>query len=67
MKTFGERSTEWAILLLIVITLVALYTPIVIVVLGAFYLDNNANFDFSHATLGYFEKLSANQLLLDSV
>ena len=40
MKTTGEKVTNLLIAALFGVVLLALYAPVVIVVLGAFYLDN---------------------------
>jgi putative spermidine/putrescine transport system permease protein len=67
LKTAGEKSAEGVIALLMTIALIGLYAPVAIVVLGAFYLDANADLDFSQPTLRYFLMLGENQILIDSL
>ena len=67
MKTTGEKVTNWAICTLFAIVLIALYAPVIIVILGAFYLDRSGNFDFSTVTLTSFEKLWQSRQILDSI
>jgi putative spermidine/putrescine transport system permease protein len=63
----GERTAIALILLLFVLTLIALYAPILIVVLGAFFLDRNGNFNFSAPTLAHFTTLSQNASVMDAL
>ena len=67
MKTIGERTVGMLVKLLLVLVLIALYAPIAIVVLGAFYLDGHGNFNFSTPTLGYFGSLAANVQIMDAL
>ena len=67
MRTTGEKTADVLIGLLFGAVLIALYAPVVIVVLGAFYLDKSGNFDFTAPSLGSFQKLSENVQILDSV
>ena len=67
MKTLGERTTNIMISVLFGIVLIALYAPVIIVILGAFYLDPAGNFDFSAPTLTSFQKLSESRQILDSI
>ncbi len=67
MKSRGETITTWTIGILLALTLIALYAPVIIVVLGAFFLDSHANFNFAEPTLGYFVSLSANTQLMASI
>lgn len=67
MTTSGEKTMTVLVMALLALTLIALYAPILIVVLGAFYLDSNGNFDFSHATLKYFAALPDNASIMDAL
>lgn len=67
MKTRGERLVETAIAGLLAATLIALYAPVVVVVLGAFYLDGLGNFDFTGPTLTHFDALFADRQILDAL
>jgi putative spermidine/putrescine transport system permease protein len=67
MRSRGEIITHWLVGSLLVLTLIALYAPVIIVVLGAFYLDANGNFDFAQPTLHYFSDLWANNQIMDSI
>lgn len=67
MKTIGERTVGGLVKLLMAIVLIALYAPIAIVVLGAFYLDGHGNFNFAAPTLGYFVSLAANVQIMDAL
>ena len=67
VKTAGERAAGWLIKLLLIVVLIALYAPIAIVVLGAFYLDGNGNFNFATPALGYFFSLAANVQIMDAL
>jgi putative spermidine/putrescine transport system permease protein len=67
MKTRSQISVEILIAALLIAVLIALYTPIIIVVLGAFYLDKLGNFDFSAATLNHFSALAADRQMMESL
>ncbi len=67
MKTTGEKVTNLLIAALFGVVLLALYAPVVIVVLGAFYLDKSGNFDFKAPTVSSFSNLFANRQILDAV
>ena len=67
MKSRGEIITTYVIGVLLALTLIALYAPVIIVVLGAFYLDGHGNFNFAEPTTKYFISLSANTQLMTSI
>ena len=67
VKTAGERAAGWLIKLLLIVVLIALYAPMAIVVLGAFYLDGNGNFNFATPALGYFFSLATNVQIMDAL
>jgi putative spermidine/putrescine transport system permease protein len=67
LKSRGEIIVNWLIGAVLALTLIALYAPVLIVVLGAFFLDGQGNFNFTQPTTAYFTKLAANVQLMDSV
>ena len=67
MRSRGEVLVTWLIGAVLALALIALYAPVAIVVLGAFFLDGQGNFDFALPTLGYFSSLAANVQIMDSI
>ncbi len=65
--TSGERAATGLVLLLLIVVLIALYAPILIVVLGAFYLDANGNLDFAAPTMQHFASLTRNASIMDAI
>jgi putative spermidine/putrescine transport system permease protein len=67
MKTGGERLAMRAAGLLLGVVLVILYAPVAIVVLGAFFLDDAGNFDFTAPTLSRFTTFLDNPQVVDAL
>ncbi|MCB1486470.1 MAG: ABC transporter permease [Bauldia sp.] len=62
-----ERLVLFVLSVFFVFLLVALLAPVVIVVLGSFYLDDHGNFDFAAPTLQWYAGVFDNRQIVDSM